>query len=78
MPAPAVLIMMVLDPACGSGNFLYLALLAMKDLWKHARVAEIWLSRPGELHPEFLSWNSGAPDPAEQSEPSGNCAAAAI
>ncbi len=27
----------VLDPACGSGNFLYLALRRMLDLWKQAR-----------------------------------------
>ena len=28
----------VLDPACGSGNFLYLALKRMLDLWKEAQV----------------------------------------
>ncbi|MGA2904692.1 MAG: DNA methyltransferase [Candidatus Korobacteraceae bacterium] len=28
----------VLDPACGSGNFLYLALRRMLDLWKEAQV----------------------------------------
>jgi hypothetical protein len=28
----------VLDPACGSGNFLYLALRRMLDLWKEARL----------------------------------------
>ena len=28
----------VLDPACGSGNFLYLALKRMLDIWKEAYV----------------------------------------
>jgi type II restriction/modification system DNA methylase subunit YeeA len=28
----------ILDPACGSGNFLYLALWLLLDLWKEARV----------------------------------------
>lgn len=28
----------VLDPACGSGNFLYLALRRMMDLWQEARI----------------------------------------
>jgi len=28
----------VLDPACGSGNFLYVALRRMQDLWKEGYV----------------------------------------
>jgi hypothetical protein len=39
----------VLDPACGSGNFLYLALQALKDIEKRARLeAEVF-----GLHPDF-------------------------
>jgi len=28
----------ILDPACGSGNFLYIALWLLLDLWKEARI----------------------------------------
>jgi hypothetical protein len=45
----------VLDPACGSGNFLYLALKRMLDLWKDAYVfgAEHGFL-PHPLHPSQL------------------------
>lgn len=41
----------VLDPACGSGNFLYVALLLLLDLWKEVWVfiGEIGLQRPMAL-----------------------------
>jgi type II restriction/modification system DNA methylase subunit YeeA len=39
----------VLDPACGSGNFLYLALQALKDLEKRARVEAEALGLPPGL-----------------------------
>ena len=44
----------VLDPACGSGNFLYLALKALRDIEKHAHVDAQELG----LQPE-LSMHSG-------------------
>jgi type II restriction/modification system DNA methylase subunit YeeA len=39
----------VLDPACGSGNFLYLALKALRDIEKRAHVEAIELGLPAEL-----------------------------
>ena len=36
----------VLDPACGSGNFLYLALRRLLDLWEQARVLAAELGLP--------------------------------
>ncbi|MGH7086379.1 MAG: class I SAM-dependent DNA methyltransferase, partial [Acetobacteraceae bacterium] len=39
----------VLDPACGSGNFLYLALLALKDIEHRAAVEAETLGLPREL-----------------------------
>ena len=47
----------VLDPACGSGNFLYLALLALKDLERRAHLEMEALSadydmQVGMYHPE--------------------------
>lgn len=39
----------VLDPACGSGNFLYLALKALRDVEKHAQVDAQELGLPAEL-----------------------------
>jgi len=48
----------ILDPACGSGNFLYLALRRMLDLWKEAYVfiAEHGLPTflPHQVHPSQL------------------------
>jgi type II restriction/modification system DNA methylase subunit YeeA len=48
----------ILDPACGSGNFLYLALKRMLDLWQEARVfaAEHGLPTvlPEQVHPSQL------------------------
>jgi hypothetical protein len=48
----------VLDPACGSGNFLYLALRRMLDLWQEASVfsAELGLppGLPHQVHPSQL------------------------
>jgi type II restriction/modification system DNA methylase subunit YeeA len=48
----------ILDPACGSGNFLYLALRRMLDLWHEARVfsAEHGLSTflERQVHPSQL------------------------
>ncbi|GHU46439.1 hypothetical protein AGMMS50289_19900 [Betaproteobacteria bacterium] len=42
----------VLDPACGSGNFLYLALRALREVEKHARVeaAELGLQAGLTMH----------------------------
>ena len=39
----------VLDPACGSGNFLYLALKALRDIEKRVHVDAIELGQPAEL-----------------------------
>lgn len=39
----------VLDPACGSGNFLYLALKALRDIEKLAHVEAVEFGLPGEL-----------------------------
>ncbi len=39
----------VLDPACGSGNFLYLALAALRDIEKRAHVEAVELGLPAEL-----------------------------
>ncbi len=39
----------VLDPACGSGNFLYLALKALRDIEKQAHVEAVELGLPAEL-----------------------------
>lgn len=39
----------VLDPACGSGNFLYLALKALRDVEKHAQIDAQELGLPAEL-----------------------------
>ena len=39
----------VLDPACGSGNFLYLALKALRDIEKRARVEAQELGLPPPL-----------------------------
>jgi type II restriction/modification system DNA methylase subunit YeeA len=48
----------ILDPACGSGNFLYLALKRMLDLWQEARIfaAEHGLPTvlPEQVHPSQL------------------------
>jgi type II restriction/modification system DNA methylase subunit YeeA len=48
----------VLDPACGSGNFLYLALRRMLDLWQQASVFSIELGLPPglphQVHPSQL------------------------
>jgi len=48
----------ILDPACGSGNFLYLALKRMLDLWQEARVfaANHGLPTvlPEQVHPSQL------------------------
>ncbi len=48
----------ILDPACGSGNFLYLALRRMLDLWKEVYVfsAEYGLPTllPHQVHPSQL------------------------
>ncbi|MBN1317124.1 MAG: class I SAM-dependent DNA methyltransferase, partial [Anaerolineales bacterium] len=50
----------VLDPACGSGNFLYLALRSLLDLWKEVSVLASELGLPMMLHlPGF------APSPAQ-------------
>jgi len=50
--------MRVLDPACGSGNFLYLALRRMLDLWKEVYLftAEHGLPTflPNQVHPSQL------------------------
>ena len=43
----------VLDPACGSGNFLYLALHALKDL-EHRSVG--WRRRRWGCSRRFLPW----------------------
>ncbi len=40
----------VLDPACGSGNFLYLALQALKDLERRAIVEARGVARPRVIH----------------------------
>ncbi|MBS7349623.1 MAG: class I SAM-dependent DNA methyltransferase, partial [Comamonas sp.] len=40
----------VLDPACGSGNFLYLALKALRDVEKQAQIEAQELSLPAELN----------------------------
>ncbi|MDR2836973.1 MAG: class I SAM-dependent DNA methyltransferase, partial [Azonexus sp.] len=39
----------VLDPACGSGNFLYLSLRALRDIEKRAHIEAIELGLPAEL-----------------------------
>ena len=39
----------VLDPACGSGNFLYVALQALKDLEHRAMIEAEALGLPREL-----------------------------
>jgi hypothetical protein len=48
----------VLDPACGSGNFLYLALRRMLDLWHEVRVFLAQLGLPSflekQVHPSQL------------------------
>ncbi len=48
----------ILDPACGSGNFLYLALKRMLDLWQEARIfaADQGLPTvlPEQVHPSQL------------------------
>lgn len=48
----------ILDPACGSGNFLYLALKRMLDLWREVQVfsAEFGLPTilPKQVHPSQL------------------------
>jgi hypothetical protein len=48
----------ILDPACGSGNFLYLALKRMLDLWQEARIfaADHGLPTvlPEQVHPSQL------------------------
>ena len=48
----------VLDPACGSGNFLYLALRRMLDLWHEARVFSAEHGLPTitekQVHPQQL------------------------
>jgi type II restriction/modification system DNA methylase subunit YeeA len=47
----------VLDPACGSGNFLYLSLLALKDLEHRANLdaESLGLSRrPPRVGPESV------------------------
>jgi MmeI, DNA-methyltransferase domain/MmeI, helicase spacer domain/MmeI, N-terminal domain len=48
----------VLDPACGSGNFLYLALRRMLDLWHEARIFSAEHSLPTfiekQVHPQQL------------------------
>jgi type I restriction-modification system DNA methylase subunit len=48
----------ILDPACGSGNFLYLALKRMLDLWQEVRIfaAEHGLPTvlPWQVHPSQL------------------------
>jgi len=48
----------VLDPACGSGNFLYLALRRMLDLWHEARVFAAEHGLPTfvekQVHPQQL------------------------
>ena len=38
-----------LDPACGSGNFLYLSIKALRDLEKQARVESVELGLPEQL-----------------------------
>lgn len=40
----------VLDPACGSGNFLYLALKALRDVEKQAQIEAQELGLPAELN----------------------------
>jgi type II restriction/modification system DNA methylase subunit YeeA len=42
----------VLDPACGSGNFLYLALKALRDIEKRAHVEALELGLPAPLNME--------------------------
>ncbi len=42
----------VLDPACGSGNFLYLALKALRDIEKRAHVEGIELGLPAPINME--------------------------
>jgi type II restriction/modification system DNA methylase subunit YeeA len=47
----------VLDPACGSGNFLYVALQLLKDLEKEVITHPLWLNLPlafPEVHPRQL------------------------
>jgi type II restriction/modification system DNA methylase subunit YeeA len=48
----------VLDPACGSGNFLYLALRRMLDLWQEARIFSAENGLPTfidrQVHPQQL------------------------
>jgi type II restriction/modification system DNA methylase subunit YeeA len=39
----------VLDPACGSGNFLYLALKALRDIEKQVHIEALELGQPAEL-----------------------------
>ena len=39
----------VLDPACGSGNFLYLALKALRDIEKQAHIEAVEAGLPAEL-----------------------------
>lgn len=39
----------VLDPACGSGNFLYLVLIALRDVEKRAHIDALELGLPAEL-----------------------------
>lgn len=49
----------VLDPACGSGNFLYVALGLLLDLWKEVSVFS------AEMGGSLMSPLAGAPSPAQ-------------
>lgn len=49
----------VLDPACGSGNFLYVSLKALLDLWK-----EVWVFM-GEVGITMMALEDVTPSPAQ-------------
>ena len=50
----------VLDPACGSGNFLYVALHQLLDLWKEVATYAFALGLP-----QWLPWELAAPSPEQ-------------
>ncbi len=50
----------ILDPACGSGNFLYVALHQLLDLWKEAATFAFSLGLP-----QWMPWEFAAPSPEQ-------------